>query len=367
MPEPPRDRIQPSTTWPWAESETARAGSISTRGRAGWSWFEGSSRRWLYAERDRIPLDAKLRGGRHVPGQRRGCDDGRAGKVALAADAHPVLPIPIEGRDRALSLGERIGSLTEAGSAPGLPDLASGPAEYGSDRFAPQPRIGSLDQPLHGAAAREYHELRSSRDAFDPLETRGPEHQRRLEKVVVAAVRARADQGLVEGDPLLRDLVGGERVPGAERLRDHGHDRGQIQLFVDLVSGGLARGHPGIGQREAALPVPSLRDLVLGEDAVRGFPFSHHVGDRVAIRDRQLEVSVHELDAHPQRLLRPPSMKKLQDDVLPAHPWLKPPGKNHPPLLGDREVDGARRPPEAQRGAPHPDTHGTVGAIGAAV
>src|SRR5439155_11988467 len=59
--------------------------------------------------------------------------------------------------------------------------------------------------------------------------------------------------------------------------------------------------------------------------------------------------------------------EKLQDDVFPAHPGLKLPRKNHAPLLRDRAVDGAGRPPEPQGGAPHTDPQGAVGAVGAAM
>src|SRR5258705_347298 len=51
-----------------------------------------------------IPLEPELRGRRHVAGER-GCGhDGRTRQVALAADAHAVLPVAVERRDRALPL-----------------------------------------------------------------------------------------------------------------------------------------------------------------------------------------------------------------------------------------------------------------------
>src|SRR6188474_2697459 len=67
-----------------------------------------------------IPLESELGRRSHVANQRRRGDDGWAGEIAFATDAHPILPVAVEGRDRALSLGERVRSLAEAGTAPGL-------------------------------------------------------------------------------------------------------------------------------------------------------------------------------------------------------------------------------------------------------
>jgi len=60
---------------------------------------------------------------------------------------------------------------------------------------------------------REDHELGPLRDAIDAALPRGAQHQRGLEKIVVSAVRAGADQGLREGDALLRDLSAGKAFP----------------------------------------------------------------------------------------------------------------------------------------------------------
>src|SRR5215207_5255188 len=50
-----------------------------------------------------IPFQPQLARRCHVADQRRGSDHGRAREVAVAAETHTVLPIAIEGRDRALA------------------------------------------------------------------------------------------------------------------------------------------------------------------------------------------------------------------------------------------------------------------------
>ena len=49
-----------------------------------------------------IPCRCRARWRGHVAEQRRRGDDGRAGEVAFAAEAHAVLPVAVERRDRAL-------------------------------------------------------------------------------------------------------------------------------------------------------------------------------------------------------------------------------------------------------------------------
>jgi predicted DCC family thiol-disulfide oxidoreductase YuxK len=96
-----------------------------------------------------FPFQAELGRGRHVSDQRRRGDDGGRGEVPFAADSHPVLPVAVEGRDGALARGQGVGTLPEARPAPGLPDLSSDGAEDLRDRFARQPRVGTLDPRLH--------------------------------------------------------------------------------------------------------------------------------------------------------------------------------------------------------------------------
>src|SRR5262245_15209380 len=64
------------------------------------------------------PFNPELRRRSHVSNERRRCDDGRTREVPFAADAHAVLPVAIERRDRALARIERVLALAEARSAP---------------------------------------------------------------------------------------------------------------------------------------------------------------------------------------------------------------------------------------------------------
>ena len=73
----------------------------------------------------RVPVGRR----RHVPEHRRRGDDRRTRQIALSAHTHPVLPVAIERRDRALARLQRIRPLAEAGSAPRLSNLAAGAAE----------------------------------------------------------------------------------------------------------------------------------------------------------------------------------------------------------------------------------------------
>src|SRR4051812_9466407 len=77
-----------------------------------------------------IPCQPELARRRHIPDQRRRGDHDRTGEVALAAEAHAVLPVAVERRDRALPLFERVGPLAETGAAPRLPDLSADRAEH---------------------------------------------------------------------------------------------------------------------------------------------------------------------------------------------------------------------------------------------
>src|SRR5262245_20358275 len=76
----------------------------------------GSSRSDGEALRD--PGEAQLRRRRHVAGESGRGHHGGAGEISLAADAHTILPVAVEGGDGALPRPERIGALAEAGTAP---------------------------------------------------------------------------------------------------------------------------------------------------------------------------------------------------------------------------------------------------------
>src|SRR6266852_2394073 len=62
-----------------------------------------------------VPGEAQFARRRHVTNQRRRGDDDGAGEIAFAAEPHAVLPVAVERRDRALSLLERVGTLSEPG------------------------------------------------------------------------------------------------------------------------------------------------------------------------------------------------------------------------------------------------------------
>src|SRR5262245_52482676 len=93
----------------------------------------------------RVPHEPQRIGRRHVPDQRRRGDDDRAGKVTLAAHAHPVLPVAIEGRNGALAWTERVRPLAETRATPRLPNLPADRPQHPGDRFAAEPRVRLLD------------------------------------------------------------------------------------------------------------------------------------------------------------------------------------------------------------------------------
>src|SRR2546422_2812840 len=99
--------------------------------------------------------------GARVPG-RRGCGPGAPGSV-LWATRREIRRRPVRAPRR--------------------------PEDRG-DRLPFEARVGTLDQALHGAAAREDHELGPRSNAVDSVRARGAEDESRLEEVVVAAVRA---------------------------------------------------------------------------------------------------------------------------------------------------------------------------------
>src|SRR5438552_11251232 len=222
----------------------------------------------------RAPLDAELAWGRHVAEERGRRDDCGAREIAGTAHAHAVCPVAIERGDRALALLERIGSLTETGAAPGLANLGSGRAEDVGDRLAPESRIVLLDVALDAAGAGEDDELLDR--ARRSLLARGAQDERRLEQVAVPAVRARADERFVEGQPLTRDLRRRERVGRTERFRDQWDDLGKVQRLVDLVARVGARRESRVGEiGRAFLAIPGVREVVGSEDAVERLALGH--------------------------------------------------------------------------------------------
>src|SRR5215217_3784758 len=99
------------------------------------------------SEQLRIPDQAQLSRRRHVSRQRRCGDDGGTREVAFAPESHPVLPVAIEGRNRAFTRGERVRALAETGAAPGPADLSSCSAQHVGDGVAAETRIRLFDFP----------------------------------------------------------------------------------------------------------------------------------------------------------------------------------------------------------------------------
>src|SRR5437867_1027326 len=339
---------------------------ISTKRNSRGSQAPPSEWKNLLSETLRAPLNSELARRGHVAEQRGRSDDRGAREIAEATDAHTVGPVSIERGDRAFALAERVGPLTEAGSAPGLADLGARGAEDVGDRLAAEPRIGLLDIALDAARAGKHDELLGR--ARCPLRARRSKDERCLEKVAVPAVRARPDERLVEGDPLARDLGCRERVRWTERLRNQWHDLGEIERLVDLVASILARRESRVGEvRRALLAIPRVRDVVRREDPVQCLALGHHVRDRIAVAHRELQPGVDELDAHALRLLLAPSREQREDDILAAYPRLQLSGEHHTALLRDGEIHVARCPPEAECGRAHAVPERAVCAVRAAV
>src|SRR5262249_20675991 len=147
--------------------------------------------------------------------------------------AHAILPVAIERGDRALTGCERVFALTEARSAPRLSNRRAGGSEDLGDGLAVEPLIRPLDLTPDAAGSRKDFEL-ALRGAGAVRAGRA-DHERGLQQVVVAAVGARSDQRLVEGQTLARDFLGWKRVARTERLGDHRRDVRQIEGLIDVV------------------------------------------------------------------------------------------------------------------------------------
>src|SRR6266851_3080332 len=111
------------------------------------------------AELIRVPFESQLARRGHVADQRRCGDNDGARQEPFAAQAHAVLPVAVERGDRPLAFDEGIGTLTEARTAPRLPDLSAHRPEHVGDRFAAKTRVGPLDLPANPARSGEDDEL----------------------------------------------------------------------------------------------------------------------------------------------------------------------------------------------------------------
>src|SRR5438093_8426079 len=149
---PPMKSTRSSPPFPFFAPISTERNSRGTRAPpSGW--------KTLLNETLRAPLNSELARRRHVAEQRGRSDDRGACEIAEATNAHTVGPVSIERGDRAFALPERVGPLTEAGSAPRLADLRARSAEDVGDRLAAEPRIGLLDIALDPARAGKHDEL----------------------------------------------------------------------------------------------------------------------------------------------------------------------------------------------------------------
>ena len=240
-------------------------------------------------------------------------------------------------------------------------------AEDLGDRLAVEARVGLLDLPADAARAREDRER--ARDLAEAELARGVQHERGREQVVVAAVGAGADHGLVEGQPLARDLLGGERVAGRERLGDHRRDLRERERLVDRVDGVGAGRDPRVRQIGDALgAVPRLGDVVRRRrcrSAPRPPPscWRSCCGRRSAAACRRRRTR----PTCPATASRPSgAAARARCPCRETQGWSFP-REDDAALLREREVDVARRPAEAERRRAHAEADRAVGAVRAAV
>ena len=210
----------------------------------------------------RIPDQPQLSRRRHVARERRCCDDGGTCEVAFAAEAHPVLPVAIEGRDRAFARGRarpgpgrNTGRTTTAGFP--LPPRA---ARWRSSLRRAADRAVRSPAPTPAEPGNTSSGVTRARHA---LLACAAQDECGLQQIVVPAVGARADHGLREREPLACDLFGRKRVPGTERLRNHRPDRIERQCLVERVACVGAWRDQWIRQRvEPSRAIPRARDGV---------------------------------------------------------------------------------------------------------
>src|SRR5439155_8837693 len=117
---------------------------------------------------------------------------------------------------------ERVRALAETRAAPRRADLRADGAEHVGDRLTIEARLRMFDVALDPARPRKHHE-RPGRFLEASLAPRA-DHEVRLEQDVVSAIRAGADEGLVEGELFLGDLVSREGIPRGKGFGDKGHE-----------------------------------------------------------------------------------------------------------------------------------------------
>src|SRR4029450_4884955 len=99
----------------------------------------------LDAIRLSVPREPELAWRRHVADERGGRHDRGARQIALAAEAHAILPATSEGREGALRQRARVGAVAEARAGPGTLDPAADRSEDLRDRFSAEAGIRAFD------------------------------------------------------------------------------------------------------------------------------------------------------------------------------------------------------------------------------
>ncbi len=188
------------------------------------------------------------------------------------------------------------------------------------------------------------------------------QHLGRLGEVIHPRVDAGQQVGLVDRDPLRRDLRHRPRDRHRVRAGDLRRHRSQVEGDLGGVVGvgvGLrrhaqpARDHrlgeavedAARGERAGALAQVERGRLVEREPADQGAPLGGHVGDRHPLRDRQArDARAVELDRRVEDLVRAVESAQGEDHVLADHAGVQAPLEHH--------LHGARHLPPGAAGGP---------------
>ena len=168
----------------------------------------------------RVPLQSELGRRSHVAEERGRGDDGRAGQIAFPADTHPVLPVAIERRDRALTGLQRVRSLAEARAAPRLRGSRRRPTGT--------PRRSTRRRAAHPAARSAGPRRRCQETRRTAAPPASPRAAARGKSPAPPAADRRSCRWCTSRSAPCRTAMrsratssAGKRVAGAERLGDH--------------------------------------------------------------------------------------------------------------------------------------------------
>src|SRR5215207_10056090 len=249
----------------------------------------------------------------------------RGGRSFWTAQKHAVLTCPGAAwkvaRHRAEAGATGRGRLAHA-------DAAVAPGLMGAPACADEVAEETLGDKVFKYLARTWIDV----EGYAIVHLLAPNDVRRDGEVAVARVGRRADVGLVDFRP--GDLAHWHDVAGARRLGDQRFERGEVDLFVDVVSCAIVSEDfdpvllaPFIAQEPA-------RRRVRGKHR-RGRPqLRAHVGDDVAVHGGQPgEAGTIVLDDAPEAALDAVPAQHLQDHVLGAHPIRQAASEAHAPDL----------------------------------